>query len=71
MARTAVTAPAFTVRDLPGGERNLIGLTRFSTDAPGRPGAARRLDQGWLRPEDFWVHISFRGAWRYSAAACY
>ena len=33
MARTAVTAPAFTVLDLPAGERNLIGLARVSTDA--------------------------------------
>ena len=33
MAHTAVTAPAFTVLDLPGGERNLIGLARVSTDA--------------------------------------
>ena len=33
MARTAVTAPAFTVLDLPGGERDLIGLARVSTDA--------------------------------------
>ena len=33
MAQTAVTAPAFTVLDLPGGERNLIGLARVSTDA--------------------------------------
>ena len=30
---TAATAPAFTVLDLPGGERNLIGLARVSTDA--------------------------------------
>src|SRR5260370_4330397 len=33
MAKTAVTAPAFTVLDLPGGERDLIGLARVSTDA--------------------------------------
>ena len=33
MAQAAVTAPAFTVLDLPGGERNLIGLARVSTDA--------------------------------------
>ena len=33
MAGIAVTAPAFTVLDLPGGERNLIGLARVSTDA--------------------------------------
>jgi DNA invertase Pin-like site-specific DNA recombinase len=33
MAQTAVTAPAFSVLDLPGGERNLIGLARVSTDA--------------------------------------
>ena len=33
MAHTAVTAPAFTVLDLPAGERNLIGLARVSTDA--------------------------------------
>ena len=33
MARTAVIAPVFTVLDLPGGERNLIGLARVSTDA--------------------------------------
>ena len=33
MAHTAVTAPAFTVTDLPGGERNLVGLARVSTDA--------------------------------------
>ena len=32
MAHTAVGAPAFTVLDLPGGERNLIGLARISTD---------------------------------------
>ena len=32
MAPTAVTAPAFTVLDLPAGERNLIGLARVSTD---------------------------------------
>ncbi len=33
MAHIAVTAPAFTTLDLPGGERNLIGLARVSTDA--------------------------------------
>jgi DNA invertase Pin-like site-specific DNA recombinase len=33
MADTAVAASAFTVLDLPGGERNLIGLARVSTDA--------------------------------------
>ena len=33
MAQTAATAPAFTVLDLPGGARNLIGLARVSTDA--------------------------------------
>src|SRR5205807_2008168 len=33
MAHTAVTASAFTVTDLPGGDRNLIGLARVSTDA--------------------------------------
>ena len=33
MAQAAATAPAFTVLDLPGGERNLIGLARVSTDA--------------------------------------
>jgi len=33
MARIAVTAPAFTVANLPTGERNLIGLARVSTDA--------------------------------------
>ena len=33
MAHTAVTTPTFTVIDLPGGERNLIGLARVSTDA--------------------------------------
>ncbi len=33
MAHTAVIAPAFTVLDLPGGERTLIGLARVSTDA--------------------------------------
>ena len=31
MAHTAVTAPAFTVLDLPSGERNLIGHARVST----------------------------------------
>src|SRR5208282_2396697 len=33
MVHTAVTAPAFTVLDLPAGERDLIGLARVSTDA--------------------------------------
>jgi DNA invertase Pin-like site-specific DNA recombinase len=33
MTQTAVTAPAFSVLNLPGGERNLIGLARVSTDA--------------------------------------
>ena len=33
MAPTAVTAPAFTVLDLPAGERTLIGLAHVSTDA--------------------------------------
>ena len=33
MTQTVATAPAFTVLDLPGGERNLIGLARVSTDA--------------------------------------
>ena len=33
MTQAAVTAPAFTVTGLPGGERNLIGLARVSTDA--------------------------------------
>ena len=33
MAHPAVTAPAFTVLDLPAGERTLIGLARVSTDA--------------------------------------
>jgi DNA invertase Pin-like site-specific DNA recombinase len=33
VAHTAVIAPAFTVLDLPAGERNLIGLARVSTDA--------------------------------------
>jgi hypothetical protein len=33
MARIAVTAPAFTVLDLPAGERDLIGLARVATDA--------------------------------------
>jgi len=32
MTRTAATAPAFAVTDLPGGDRNLIGLARVSTD---------------------------------------
>ena len=35
MAHTAVTAPGFTVTDLPSGKRNLIGLARVSTDAQG------------------------------------
>src|SRR6266849_8075527 len=33
MMHAASTAPAFTVLDLAGGERNLIGLARVSTDA--------------------------------------
>ena len=33
MAHAAVTTPAFTVVELPAGERNLIGLARVSTDA--------------------------------------
>ena len=33
MAHTAVTAPAFTVLNLPAGQRTLIGLARVSTDA--------------------------------------
>jgi len=33
MTHTAVTAPAFTVTDLAGGDRNLIGLARVSTNA--------------------------------------
>ena len=33
MAHTGVAAPAFTMLDLPSGERNLIGLARVSTDA--------------------------------------
>ena len=33
MTQTAVLAPAFTVLNLPGGERNLVGLARVSTDA--------------------------------------
>ena len=32
MAQTAVTAPAFAVLNLPGGDRSLIGLARVSTD---------------------------------------
>ena len=32
MTQTAVTASAFTVLDLPGGDRNLVGLARVSTD---------------------------------------
>jgi hypothetical protein len=41
MAHTAVIAPAFTVLDLPGGERNLIGLARVSPEPPCRPGVVR------------------------------
>src|SRR6266699_3724214 len=33
MVQTAVTAPGFSVLDLPAGERDLIGLARVSTDA--------------------------------------
>ena len=33
MTQTVVTTAAFSVLDLPGGERNLIGLARVSTDA--------------------------------------
>jgi DNA invertase Pin-like site-specific DNA recombinase len=33
MTHAAATIPAFTVLDLPAGERNLIGLARVSTDA--------------------------------------
>jgi DNA invertase Pin-like site-specific DNA recombinase len=33
MTQTAATAPAYTVTDLPGGQRSLIGLARVSTDA--------------------------------------
>src|SRR5580700_10396321 len=33
MSHPAVTAAAFTVANLPTGERNLIGLARVSTDA--------------------------------------
>jgi DNA invertase Pin-like site-specific DNA recombinase len=33
MARVAATVPAFTILDLPRGERDLIGLARVSTDA--------------------------------------
>ncbi len=33
MAPVAAAVPAFTVLDLPGGERDLIGLARVSTDA--------------------------------------
>jgi DNA invertase Pin-like site-specific DNA recombinase len=33
MARTATTAPAYSVLDMPDGERGLIGLARVSTDA--------------------------------------
>ena len=32
MTQTAAAAPAFAVVDLPGGQRNLIGLARVSTD---------------------------------------
>ena len=32
MTQTAVTAPAFSVLNLPGGDRSLIGLARVSTD---------------------------------------
>ncbi|MGH3231234.1 MAG: recombinase family protein [Streptosporangiaceae bacterium] len=32
MTQTAATAPAYSVTDLPGGERSLIGLARVSTD---------------------------------------
>ena len=32
MAQTAATAPAFSVLNLPGGDRSLIGLARVSTD---------------------------------------
>src|ERR1700678_1895863 len=33
MTQTTVAAPAFTVLDLPGADRNLVGLARVSTDA--------------------------------------
>ena len=33
MTQTAVTAPASTVLDIPGADRNLVGLARVSTDA--------------------------------------
>jgi DNA invertase Pin-like site-specific DNA recombinase len=33
MTHTAAAAPAFTVTDLPAGDRNLIGLARVSTSA--------------------------------------
>ena len=33
MTQTAATAPAYSVIDLPGAERNLIGLARVSTNA--------------------------------------
>jgi DNA invertase Pin-like site-specific DNA recombinase len=33
MTQTAATAPAFTVLDFPGADRNLVGLARVSTDA--------------------------------------
>ena len=33
MAHTAATAPAYSVLDMPDGERGLIGLARVSTDA--------------------------------------
>lgn len=32
MARTAAAAPAFTVTDVPGGDKSLIGVARVSTD---------------------------------------
>ena len=32
MTQTAATAPAFSVLNLPGGDRSLIGLARVSTD---------------------------------------
>jgi len=33
MTRTAAPAPAFTVVDVPGGDRTLVGVARVSTDA--------------------------------------
>ena len=33
MAHSAATAPAFTVTDIPGGDRDLVGVARVSTDA--------------------------------------